>query len=203
MISCGCCSKQRTISTRWRSPTESRPTTKVHIWQVPSNTLNLEIILKDENDEPRQNTPCSLTIEGDVHVEGTVEGEVRATGDIDIESTATVNARLEGRNISVRGQVRGDVIAQARLSVGGSGSVIGDISASRLRVDDGGTLSGTVSMGSAAERPAVAAAEPAPAATLEAGPESEPEPEEATPASVYSVPEEPSPEPPSFGPLPA
>ena len=44
-------------------PTESRPTTQIHIWQVPSNTLNLEIILKDENDEPRQNTPCSLTIE--------------------------------------------------------------------------------------------------------------------------------------------
>jgi hypothetical protein len=48
-----------------KSPlTEGRPTTKIHIWQVPSNTLNLEIILKDENDEPRQNTPCSLTIEG-------------------------------------------------------------------------------------------------------------------------------------------
>jgi cytoskeletal protein CcmA (bactofilin family) len=137
---------------------------------------------------PRDSLSGSLSIEGDVHVEGTIEGEVRASGDIDIEASASIQARLEGRNITVRGQVKGDVVAQARLTVGGSGTLVGDIRASRLRVDDGGTVNGMVSMGAAAEdRPSAVASAPA-----------------STPAaSVYSVPEETSPDPPSFGPLPA
>ncbi|TMB93129.1 MAG: polymer-forming cytoskeletal protein [Chloroflexi bacterium] len=145
---------------------------------------------------PRDSLSGSLNIEGDVHVEGTVEGEVRATGDIDIEASASVQARLDGRNITVRGQVKGDVVAQARLTVGGSGTLVGDIRASRLRVDDGGTVNGTVTMGSAAvdARPSSATA-----SSTESSMESSTE----SAASVYSVPEEASPDPPSFGPLPA
>src|SRR5207237_8011370 len=103
-----------------------------------------------------------------------------------------VASGLDWLNSTWRGQVRGDVLAQARLTVGGSGTLVVDIRASRLRVDDGGTVNGTVTMGSAAvdARPSSATA-----SSTESSMESA--------ASVYSVPEEASPDPPACAPLPA
>jgi len=66
---------------------------------------------------PRDDLKGTLSVEGDVRIEGTVEGEVRATGDIEIDASATVRARLEGRGVAVRGNVTGDVVAWKRLSV--------------------------------------------------------------------------------------
>jgi cytoskeletal protein CcmA (bactofilin family) len=95
---------------------------------------------------PRDELRGTLSVEGDLRVEGTVEGELRATGDIDIETGSKVNARLEGRNVAVRGSVVGDVVATKRLSVHGTGSVTGDVTTPRLRVDDGTTVNGRITM---------------------------------------------------------
>lgn len=96
---------------------------------------------------PRDTLSGSLSIDGDVHIEGSVDGEINASGDVDIEPSATVRAHIDGRNVTVRGNVTGDVVARGRLSVGGSGTVLGDVHASRLRVDDGGTVNGNITMG--------------------------------------------------------
>jgi cytoskeletal protein CcmA (bactofilin family) len=96
---------------------------------------------------PRDVLNGSLTIEGDLHIEGTAEGEIKATGDVDVESSANVRAQVNGRNVTVRGNVTGNVIARGRLTVAGSGVVQGDVRAARLRVDDGGTVNGTITMG--------------------------------------------------------
>jgi len=95
---------------------------------------------------PRDVLNGSLTLEGDLHIEGTAEGEINASGDVDVEASATVRARIDGRNITVRGNVTGDVVAHGRLTVAGSGIVLGDVRASRLRVDDGGTVNGSITM---------------------------------------------------------
>ena len=96
---------------------------------------------------PRDVLNGSLTIEGDLHIEGTAEGEIKASGDVDVESSATVRARVDGRSVTVRGNVTGNVVARGRLTVAGSGVVLGDVRASRLRVDDGGTVNGSITMG--------------------------------------------------------
>lgn len=95
---------------------------------------------------PRDELRGTLSVEGDVRIEGTVEGELRAGGDVDIETGSKVNARIEGRNVAVRGAVVGDVVATKRLSVHGSGSVTGDVTTPRLRVDDGTTVNGRITM---------------------------------------------------------
>lgn len=99
---------------------------------------------------------------------GTVEGEVEVTGDVEIDDMATVKASLAGRDVSIRGQVNGAVVARKRLVVARSGSLIGDVRVQRLVIQDGATFSGKVSMGAASEAPPKAA-EPKPvAAELEA-----------------------------------
>ena len=47
---------------------------------------------------------------------------------------------------NVRGSVTGDVHAGSRLTLGGSGSVQGDVRASRLQVDEGAVVNGAISM---------------------------------------------------------
>ena len=95
---------------------------------------------------PRDSLQGKLAIQGELRIHGTVEGELKASGDVAVESTATVQATIEGANVSVRGQVTGNVSAKRRLTLGGSGHLNGDVRVGRLTVEDGATLNGNVSM---------------------------------------------------------
>jgi cytoskeletal protein CcmA (bactofilin family) len=100
---------------------------------------------------PRDSLHGRLEIHGDLKIAGTVEGELKASGDVTVDNTATVQATIEGANISVRGQVNGNVTARRRLTLGGSGRLNGDVKVGRLTVEDGATLNGNVTM-SASEK---------------------------------------------------
>jgi cytoskeletal protein CcmA (bactofilin family) len=95
---------------------------------------------------PRDSLHGRLDIHGDLKIHGTVEGELKASGDVLVESTATVQASIEGANVSVRGQVNGNVTARRRLTLGGSGRLNGEVKVGRLTVEDGATLNGNVTM---------------------------------------------------------
>ncbi|HKV86907.1 MAG TPA: polymer-forming cytoskeletal protein [Candidatus Dormibacteraeota bacterium] len=97
---------------------------------------------------PRDVLQGKLEIQGDLKIAGNVEGELKATGDVTIDPTATIQAGIEGSNVSVRGQVTGNVTAKKRLTLGGSGRLNGDVRVARLTVEDGATLNGNVTMSS-------------------------------------------------------
>jgi cytoskeletal protein CcmA (bactofilin family) len=97
---------------------------------------------------PRDVLQGRLEIQGDLKIQGNVEGELKATGDVTIDSTAEIKASIEGSNVSVRGQVTGNVTAKRRLTLGGSGRLNGDVKVARLTVEDGATLNGNVTMSS-------------------------------------------------------
>ena len=88
-----------------------------------------------------------LEVQGDLRIAGNVEGDLKASGDISVEAGATIQAAIEGTNVSIRGQVTGNVTARKRLTLGGSGHLQGDVRVGRLTVDDGATLNGNVTMG--------------------------------------------------------
>ncbi|HET7420392.1 MAG TPA: polymer-forming cytoskeletal protein [Candidatus Dormibacteraeota bacterium] len=96
---------------------------------------------------PRDILQGRLEIQGDLRIAGNVEGDLKASGDVSIESGATIQAAIEGANVSVRGQVTGNVTARKRLTLGGSGHLQGDVRVGRLTVEDGATLNGNVTMG--------------------------------------------------------
>jgi cytoskeletal protein CcmA (bactofilin family) len=88
-----------------------------------------------------------LIYDGSIHADGRVEGEVRVTGNIDVANGATVRALLEGANVTLKGNVEGQVTARDKLTLGRNARVSGDIQVRRLQIDDGATLNGNVRMG--------------------------------------------------------
>jgi cytoskeletal protein CcmA (bactofilin family) len=87
-----------------------------------------------------------LDVQGDLKIAGMVEGELKASGSVTIDFGASVQASIEGANVSVRGQVTGNVTAKRRLTLGGQGRLDGDVKVGRLTVEDGATLNGNVTM---------------------------------------------------------
>jgi cytoskeletal protein CcmA (bactofilin family) len=95
---------------------------------------------------PRDVLQGRLEIQGDLKIAGSVEGDLKASGDVTIDSGATVQAAIEGGNVSVRGQVTGNVTAKRRLTLAGTGKLVGDVKVGRLTVEDGASLNGNVTM---------------------------------------------------------
>ena len=95
---------------------------------------------------PRDILQGRLEIQGDLRIAGNVEGDLKASGDVTIDSGATIQAAIEGANVSVRGQVTGNVTARKRLTLAGTGKLVGDVKVGRLTVEDGASLNGNVTM---------------------------------------------------------
>ncbi|MBX6350876.1 MAG: polymer-forming cytoskeletal protein [Clostridia bacterium] len=101
--------------------------------------------------------------QGTLRIEGQVQGTVEAQGDIVVAEGAVVEAELRGRQISIAGQVKGNVFAQSRLELVGSGRLVGDFHAPKFVVAEGATFEGHSHMLDAAKA-VPAQASPAPAA---------------------------------------
>jgi cytoskeletal protein CcmA (bactofilin family) len=102
---------------------------------------------------PRDTLRGTLTVHGDVHVEGTVEGEISATGAVTVHTTGTAHAQIAARDIVVDGGLDGSAVAQDLMRIGDSATVTGEVRSARLRVDEGATVNATITMGIAGEAP--------------------------------------------------
>ena len=63
-------------------------------------------------------------------------------GDIVVEKSGIISAPIQAQNLTVRGQVKGNVQAHGVVQVAATGTVRGDICATRLIVTNGGQLDG-------------------------------------------------------------
>jgi cytoskeletal protein CcmA (bactofilin family) len=69
---------------------------------------------------------------GTIRVDGAVEGTVEAEDTIMIGQNAKVNAALHAKQIVIGGEVHGNVAAEETLEIQSTGSLYGDIQASKL-----------------------------------------------------------------------
>jgi cytoskeletal protein CcmA (bactofilin family) len=102
---------------------------------------------------PRDSLVGTLTVDGDVRIEGTLDGEVSATGEVNVHSTGTARAQISARDIVVSGTVEGNIVARELVTLDETASFAGDVRAARLRVDDGATVNGTITMAPAGDAP--------------------------------------------------
>jgi cytoskeletal protein CcmA (bactofilin family) len=92
------------------------------------------------------------TLEGKVHcdtnlrIEGTFSGEIQCSGTVTVGEQGTVRSSIIAEEIVIAGKVYGDVTANRRLIMTGSGELHGNISASTLHIMEGSLLNGSVDM---------------------------------------------------------
>ena len=96
----------------------------------------------------------SVLVKGDVVsnedlvIDGKVEGTIEL-GDhnLTIGAGAAVVADLVAKNITISGEVKGDIVGSGTVELKSSAKVEGDINAPKFVMDDGATLSGKVDTG--------------------------------------------------------
>ncbi|HKV25319.1 MAG TPA: polymer-forming cytoskeletal protein [Candidatus Acidoferrum sp.] len=93
----------------------------------------------------------SLHIEGhirgteDLQVDGKVDGPITLTGhQLIVGETAVCNSEVNAGAVTVYGKIVGNVMARNRVDIKTDGSVVGDISTSRISIEDGAHFKGRI-----------------------------------------------------------
>jgi cytoskeletal protein CcmA (bactofilin family) len=86
----------------------------------------------------------------DLVVEGVVEGPIQlGNGTVMIGVKGKVIADISAREVIVHGEVKGNVTAQDRIEIRTNGSITGDVTTSRIIVEDGAILDASIETTSA------------------------------------------------------
>ena len=92
-----------------------------------------------------------------VRIGGIVKGKIRAEASLEIGPTGKVEAEVEVRKISIKGEFRGTIRASERVEIHKEGKVWGEIFSPCLIIESGAFFEGHCNMGESAT-PSVAAA---------------------------------------------
>lgn len=101
--------------------------------------------------------------EGTIRIEGTIEGQVRAGKGVVVGKDGAVIGDITTQDAIIGGRVAGTIIAESRLELQATCTVDGEIRAKRVKLDEGGKVTGKISVGEVrALAPGAPAPEPTP-----------------------------------------
>jgi cytoskeletal protein CcmA (bactofilin family) len=105
---------------------------------------------------PVAETPCvigkGITIRGNLTgseelvIEGTVEGQIQLKNHLTIQATGRITADISVESLSVLGRVSGNIDAVELVSLSAEASVVADIRAPRVVLEDGARFKGRIEM---------------------------------------------------------
>jgi cytoskeletal protein CcmA (bactofilin family) len=98
--------------------------------------------------------------EGTLRIEGTVEGVVRAGKAVVVGKDGVVDGDIATQDAVIGGRVTGSILAESRLELQATCVVEGEIKARRIKLDEGGTVNGTMKIGDVSAKDAPARARP-------------------------------------------
>lgn len=88
----------------------------------------------------------NLSGSGNLVIEGRVEGHIALQDHITVEESGAVVADVETRESTVNGKMSGNSDASERVSVLATATVLGDIRAPRVVIEDGARFRGNIEM---------------------------------------------------------
>jgi len=101
-----------------------------------------------------------LSGQEDLYMDGDIEGSIKLTDStLTIGPNASVVADISARDVIVMGSVAGNLNATGRVELRQTSSVLGDIFAARLSIEDNATLKGRVELRSSNAHSAAATQE--------------------------------------------
>ncbi len=85
-----------------------------------------------------------INIEGNVRIDGTIKGNVISKGKIVLGNTGVIEGEIECQHAYVSGKIKGKIIVHEVLSVKSSAELDGDVYYSKIEVDNGATINGSL-----------------------------------------------------------
>lgn len=85
----------------------------------------------------------TVQINGNARIDGKLEGQLQASGDIVIGQGAVVKANIEAKNVSISGEVHGNIQTSDTLQLSSTARLYGDICSKQLSVEQGARFVGT------------------------------------------------------------
>ena len=90
-----------------------------------------------------------------LYVDGKVEGSINLPGNrVTIGRNGLVAATITAREIVILGKVRGNVSTTDRVDIRAEGSLIGDVTAARISIEDGAFFKGGIELRKQESKPA-------------------------------------------------
>jgi len=84
---------------------------------------------------------------GNVRVVGRFKGTVNVKGELTIEPGASIEGEIRAESVLVAGEVQGQIIAASRVELNDSGTLIGDVKAGSVTVSAGSRMRGRMEFG--------------------------------------------------------
>lgn len=98
----------------------------------------------------------TLQTAGDIQINGEFKGKLLTEKDVVVGEHAVVDADINGENVYVSGEVKGDINAFGKIEILETGKVDGNVTSTSLSIESGGILKGTSTMHEVeAERPEI------------------------------------------------
>jgi cytoskeletal protein CcmA (bactofilin family) len=88
----------------------------------------------------------SITGKGAIRLDGTIEGDMIRHGDVIVGETGLIRANISARHVTVAGIVEGNISAEGKIELIGSGKIFGNIEAENLVINEGSIFRGTCTM---------------------------------------------------------
>ena len=88
----------------------------------------------------------TMTLKGNVRVDGRIEGEVHSTGSLTIGEHAVITGNIIAETVIVSGKIKGDIIASKKITLLPPGIVIGDIRTPVISIEAGAIFHGLSEM---------------------------------------------------------
>jgi len=88
----------------------------------------------------------TVSVSGTVRVDGFVDGVVEAEKDVVVGQGGLVTASVTAANVTVAGELRGNVKASGRLEIARTGKVLGDVAIASFVVEEGAAFLGKCEM---------------------------------------------------------
>lgn len=93
----------------------------------------------------------SIKFSHDLIIDGKIEGEVHSDGSLTVGENAFIKGEIKTRTVVIFGKVEGNITVQERCELKSNATLIGDITAGTLSIEEGATFMGQSQVGKRAE----------------------------------------------------
>lgn len=89
----------------------------------------------------------NITTESSIRVDGGIKGKLICKNTVTVGQTGRIQGDVEAMNAIISGKVKGKIIVSEKLVLEGKASLIGELKAKKLIIDEGSIFEGTSDMG--------------------------------------------------------